>query len=280
MDAMMDVLYKMTIMSSEAIEWISFNHWPDCRAWVDRQINGYYSLAYADRGQLSWAVNRGPLQTLAAPVAWWTWPDVWWNFGRQDGKSWDHRFVSFRGARADRWVQAGLLPIPHFQPHVTVRHPTLFRENMDRLFREIASPSRNWIRAENTLETLLLLLEEDRKAAMAQGIHEPAILALAEQVRQHPAHPYDWSAESRNIGLSLSHFRAIFRDILGLPPGQYHSLARMQHAAHLLRTTLRPIKEIAEEAGFPDIYHFNRLFKRHLGFPPGRYRRQARLSWA
>lgn len=278
MDAVAIFLYVLAMADNNGIRWVSFNHWPDCRVWVDRRINGYFGLQYADRGSISWAINRGPVITLTAPVAWWTWPEVWWNFGSTGGSPWDHRFITFRGPRADQWVRNGLLPVPSAKPYMRIRRPAAFRQTMDNLFAQLTSPVRNAPRAEHLLESLLLQMEEDRAADLQQGPHEQALLALAERMRNHPKQTYDLPREATRLGLSYSRFRKLFKEIIGAPPMRYQTQVQMELAARLLRETSLPIKEIAARAGVEDIYYFNRLFKRHHGLPPGRHRRQAQMG--
>jgi len=47
---------------------------------------------------------------------------------------------------------------------------------------------------------------------------------------------------------------------------------RVEHAAHLLRTTQRPLAAIALDAGFVDQSHLAKLFRRHTGTTCARYR--------
>ncbi len=290
MDSLTIFLYVLIMSESDGIQWVSFNHWPDCQVWVDRRIDGYFGLQYADRGVIHWAINRGPMVRLEAPVAWWTWPQVWWNFGVRDKaeapagasadaapRGWDHRFVTFRGPRAQRWVKNGLLPVPTAQPYVRIRRADLFAQTMDELFAQLAAPVRNGPRAEHLLESLWLQIADDRAAQQRQGPHEQGLLALAQQMRRNPLAAPDLPGAAAKLGLSYSHFRKLFKQIVGVPPARYQTQAQMELAARLLRETTLPIKEIAARAGVEDIYYFNRLFKRHHGLAPGRHRRQARL---
>jgi AraC family transcriptional regulator len=51
---------------------------------------------------------------------------------------------------------------------------------------------------------------------------------------------------------------------------------RVEHAAHLLRTTQRSLAAIALDAGFADQSHLAKLFRRHTGTTCARYRRGER----
>ncbi|MDA9589762.1 AraC family transcriptional regulator [Opitutales bacterium] len=79
---------------------------------------------------------------------------------------------------------------------------------------------------------------------------------------------------SRDLGISHSAFRNHFKQITGLPPGQYQIHIRLNKARRLLRNSTLSIQEIAEQLGFESIYYFSRLFKKKTGCSPLAYRKQ------
>lgn len=74
-------------------------------------------------------------------------------------------------------------------------------------------------------------------------------------------------------GLSLFHFSRLFRATTSLSPHQFVLRLRVERAMRLLRERrrgggLRPLTEIALEAGFYDQAHFTHAFKRLVGVVP------------
>ncbi|HEX8153260.1 MAG TPA: AraC family transcriptional regulator [Thermoanaerobaculia bacterium] len=63
-----------------------------------------------------------------------------------------------------------------------------------------------------------------------------------------------------------------FRTHLGSSPGDYVRRLRIEHACRALKSTRRPIAEIALDAGFFDQSHFTAAFRRYVGVTPARYR--------
>ena len=69
-------------------------------------------------------------------------------------------------------------------------------------------------------------------------------------------------------GITLSHFRAVFKKHTGLSPVDYLNRARIMRALELLQTSDLTISEIAIQVGIYDSNYFTRLFKKVTGYPP------------
>jgi AraC-like DNA-binding protein len=68
--------------------------------------------------------------------------------------------------------------------------------------------------------------------------------------------------------LSLSQFKAVFYDNVGLSPMQYLSKTRMEKAQALLIHTDTPLSIIAEQTGYADVSTFGKRFTKHFGQSP------------
>ncbi len=82
--------------------------------------------------------------------------------------------------------------------------------------------------------------------------------------------------------LSEDHFLRAFRLASGQSPGQFVQQRRLARAADLLRSTRRPLSEIARSIGFSTPSHFAAAFRRHHGITPRDYRdshRRTPSSW-
>lgn len=73
--------------------------------------------------------------------------------------------------------------------------------------------------------------------------------------------------------LSKYHFLRQFSQVVGMTPGAYLRTLRLCHAARMLRTTDKPIVEVAQLVGFADHPSFSRAFARHMGLTPREYQR-------
>lgn len=69
-------------------------------------------------------------------------------------------------------------------------------------------------------------------------------------------------------GVSVSHFKATFRQAVGVPIHQYIIQRRVQTAADLLRKGTLPISQIAQETGFTHQSHLAHHMRRLMGYSP------------
>jgi AraC family transcriptional regulator len=75
-------------------------------------------------------------------------------------------------------------------------------------------------------------------------------------------------------GVHRVHVARAFRDHLGCTVGDYVRRLRVRRACELLTTTMRPLSEVAMQAGFFDQSHMTRVLKRFLGVTPATLRRE------
>jgi AraC family transcriptional regulator len=77
-------------------------------------------------------------------------------------------------------------------------------------------------------------------------------------------------------GVHPGHVARMFRRYYSTTPGQYVRHLRVQRACCALKTSDRPLADLAAELGFFDQSHFSGVFRRHTGLTPRAYRRAFR----
>lgn len=73
---------------------------------------------------------------------------------------------------------------------------------------------------------------------------------------------------ARQLGLSTSHFRFLFKQATGKAFHQYLVATRLERAQQLLLTTDLPVGEVAKAVGYPNATHFSRAYARQFGLSP------------
>lgn len=73
--------------------------------------------------------------------------------------------------------------------------------------------------------------------------------------------------------ISESHFRRIFKTIVGISPLEYIQHYRIQQACHYLHLNQEPINLIANRVGYTSLSSFNRQFQQYLHIAPSTWRK-------
>ena len=94
-------------------------------------------------------------------------------------------------------------------------------------------------------------------------------------IRENYTDPDKMTCEeiSKVCGLSQSHFRSLFKKLLGMTPTRYINKTRLSSAVYLLRSTDKSITDISFDSGFSDVTYFNRLFQKEFGTSPREMRK-------
>ena len=78
---------------------------------------------------------------------------------------------------------------------------------------------------------------------------------------------------SRSIGYSKSQTIRLFREELGVTPGQYVLKKKMEYAKGILLYSNIPVAEVGIRTGYEDVAYFSKTFKKFTGYSPGEYRK-------
>jgi AraC-like DNA-binding protein len=230
-------------------------------------------LNYAHRGTLRLQLDDGRRFVLKAPVSYWTWPGPTFRYQNVSPEPWEHYYVSFTGDRIREWDERGLFPTNTPRPFAHITNPDRFQALFEALLESLSHHPVENPEAVHLLEGILLQVHTQPRR---QTLHHPRreqVQALMNRISESPERMYDLDGEAAGMGMTPAHLRRLFRLFAGCSPVAYVNRARMRRAAAVLRTTDTPIKKVAADAGFEDIYYFTKTFSRHHGLPPGRYRR-------
>ena len=94
-----------------------------------------------------------------------------------------------------------------------------------------------------------------------------------EYLDSEPVYRLEIAQAAKRAGLSEFPFIRLFHEVVGQPPSEYISERRLHHAAELLRTSKKPVLEVAIECGYLNGSAFGRAFKRRFGSSPLAYRK-------
>lgn len=178
---------------------------------------------------------------------------------------WHHRHIGFQGPLVESWRARGLwLTRPQRAPQG--RDWPAWMDELIALARRPESLAR--LRAINMLEGLLLELADARQSATLP--EDPWLQRVLERLDAEWSP--DLSALAASFGLSETALRRRFKHSTGITMQQHVLQRRMAAARALLADTDLPLKAIAAQLGYQNVYFFSRQFRQLCGVPPGVFR--------
>lgn len=98
--------------------------------------------------------------------------------------------------------------------------------------------------------------------------HQDIIQTLIEWIDEHIDQPLNIDVVARKSGYSKWYLQRMFRTVMHQTLGDYIRQRRLLLAAEALRTTQRPIFDIAMDLGYVSQQTFSRVFRRGSTAPP------------
>ncbi len=93
-------------------------------------------------------------------------------------------------------------------------------------------------------------------------------------LREHFHEAVNLTDLAKRTGMSVRQFNRRFREVFGTNPRTFLIKTRVQAACEMLRSTDKPIAEIALDFGFCDQSAFTQHFRKHMGITPATYRKR------
>ncbi|WP_135552881.1 helix-turn-helix transcriptional regulator [Paenibacillus cymbidii] len=159
-----------------------------------------------------------------------------------------------------------------FKP--VIRSPHLYR--MPALFAELlhvwtGQRSGYTIKCKSIVMDILHTLIQDQDHAKFGVAHYNAIERTTQLILTNYKDHFSIDELASHAGLSSSHFRLLFKRIIGMTAVQYQNRIRINKAKGLLMSGEYNVTEAALAVGFQDIYYFSRLFKKLTRESPSHY---------
>jgi len=161
------------------------------------------------------------------------------------------------------FVAEGLTPAMR-QVLTELRNPPAAR-NLQRLFYQVRAQQLIYLLMERLNERQGLPARNNNSAEIAKVFKARQILT------GDLAAPPTIAELAKEVLMSESQLKQVFREVFGVSIYQYFQNARMEKAKELLADQTRTVKEVGYELGFTNIGHFSRLFERAYRVKPKKF---------
>jgi transcriptional regulator GlxA family with amidase domain len=108
----------------------------------------------------------------------------------------------------------------------------------------------------------------------AAPVGRSALQEVQRWVAANPAEDHSVTSLAQRTGLSSRHFARLFRQEVGMTPGDWVEEARVTAARELLESGDAAPKQVAGRCGFADVDTLRRAFVRRVGVTPAEYRKR------
>ncbi|MET0464385.1 MAG: AraC family transcriptional regulator [Chitinophagaceae bacterium] len=199
--------------------------------------------------------------------------ELYWMMIRISPGKKQQRFLQYDHKLAIEWQQQ-LLHLPrHFRGN---NHIRLLLEN---IFITHKSTKNNLRQIELRHAIASFLLEVIHAAQTPVFSRQTGRMQTIDQfIKEKIDEPVVLEEVANLVGLSLSRFKAWFKEETGTTPLDYILKYKIRTACEWLRKPSRTIADIAFETGFQNQQYFSTVFRKYMGMTPGEYRKDASIQ--
>ncbi len=197
----------------------------------------------------------------------------WWEYVYIDAEEFLERFL-WKEAAGHRWLD-----------RIQVRAMLLRRETHEGIWTMVETMLRedqrggayhSEVKDTCALQLLFLIARENKdyqKELSETQIRDEKIRGALDYVEEHYAEEVTVAMLAASSGLSETHFRRVFTEIMNMTPGEYLNMIRVRHACRLLLSTDLPVELVGEQCGYMTPSTFNRNFQSYLHTTPLQWRK-------
>ncbi len=237
-----------------------------------RTLQAYqFALISEGSGRLQAAPHPERVHTVEAGDVILLFPGVWHRFAPDTETGWVESWIECRGAAFDRVMDMELMPMERPLWRGGEQAKAVFSQ-VHQLAREDALLHQPTLSALG-LQLLAQLCQSRDVAERGRArLVERARRILMEQSGGAPA----LGEVARDLGISYSTLRRLFRQHTGMSLKQYQTEVRIRRACELLRNSDKSVKEIAGHLGYNTAFHFSAQFQKSTGLAPSHWRERNR----
>lgn len=236
-----------------------------------------YQLLYQPEGEGVFRSASAGEQRIKAGDMFLLFPGEWHSYHPLGEVGWKSHWIGFKGINMDHRVQAGFLSPTHPVYHVGYSDEILqlYDEAMRMARVEAPYVQQTLAGVVNHLVGLMYSLERTNLLSRNHG-HVDMVNQARLLIRDGLEADVTIQDIARDMGVSYSNFRKLFKEFSGVSPALYQQELRIQRAKELLATTDMSVKQIAYRLRFDSPDYFSSKFKAKTGMKPSDFREQAR----
>jgi AraC-like DNA-binding protein len=240
--------------------------------WEKGRVLKEFQLVYISNGNGIFESETSGTTIVEAGTAFLLFPGIWHRYRPSEESGWEEFWVGYRGSYVDY-----LMGQPCFKPASPFINIGLSAELMSVFIKLIETIKYEGVAYRQFSSCLISqLLAIVYASAINSDAHRQNQNKLIHEARFRIHENIDKNINleqvAKELGVSYPWFRRVFKEVMGVSPGQYHLNLRVEKACTLLKETDLTAAEVAFHLGFESEFYFSRIFKKKTGLPPKKYR--------
>lgn len=239
--------------------------------WEKGRILNEYQINYITEGsgiietpKGKFVINPGTILLL--------YPGVLHRYKPNPATGWTEHYIGFNGDIANKLLSNVFFDL--HRPVIKVGHQDKILESFYKIWDEVKSEKAGFQQVCSGLLVNILgnIISTIKNKDFEGKEIENKILHARVKMRENFDNGINPIDIAKELNISYSYFRKVFKKYTGISPSQYILLLKIQKARDFLTNSKMSIKEIAYHCGFTSIYYFSRLFKEKHGYTPSQIR--------
>ena len=192
-----------------------------------------------------------------------------------ENQPWKYVWLEFDGTRAKEFLlKAGLdQNHPIYCPQ-TLEQGTQLQEHMLYFTSHATKSSLHLVGQLSLFLDELIEFSANRQEVEATKEHDYYIHEAMIYIQQNDQRELSVDEVANFCKLNRNYFSRRFKELVGCTPQEFLIQQRLTNAAELLKITDQPIKNIADQCGYPNQLHFSQAFKKYYGLSPREWRKK------
>jgi AraC-like DNA-binding protein len=232
-----------------------------------------FQMIYITKGSGTFEASGFKNVTIGEGTIFFLFPGEWHRFKPEQLTGWDSYWIGFKGKFAENLVANGYLSPS--KPVVKVG----YNEEIVRLYQRILEAG-NEERAgyQQYISGIVIhLLGYTYYRAKDNHYEDKEIIRTIDKarvlIRERINENISPEIIAKELVMTYSWFRRLFKQYTGLAPAQYITQLRLQRAKEWLSTSSKSVKEIAVEMNYESVDYFSTQFKKQTRMTPTQYRK-------
>ncbi len=234
-----------------------------------------FQVVFITRGGGSFQSQSCPASRVESGDALVLFPGEWHRYAPAQDTGWDECWLGFDGPQARQLMEA------FFSPKAPVLRGS-FRSELIQAFDQLLAwmqrpvPGIEQITASHIPLILALLRAGSQQAQAKSRTDAELVLTAKARLLQNLQERTDLEGIARELGVSYTRLRTLFRQHTGYAPRAFENLIKLNRARDMLASGERNVGATADALGFTSVHYFSRAFKKQFGLAPMDWLRQER----